>query len=127
MIWQELKSYTEKQNNIMVNGIRLVIQNVRKFFVNVIIVVLWVMVQIVVIQDIKAIGLVVCLKFKMEYVHLIIWVFGMQSVYPSVLKTFAAAIIVVQVVLTRVQKLTGIVVIKKISIPNARRLQKESE
>ena len=127
MIWQELKSYTEKQNNIMVNGIRLVIQNVRKFFVNVIIVVLWVMVQIVVIQDIKAIGLVVCLKFKMEYVHLIIWVFGMQSVYQFVLKSFAAAIIVVQVVLTRVQKLTGIVVIKKISNPNAQRLQKKSE
>ena len=111
----------------MDNGIRLVIQNVRKFFVNVITVVLWVMVQIVVIQEIKVIGLVVCLKFKMEYVHLIIWVFGMQSVYQFVLKSFAAAIIVVQVVLTRVQKLTGIVAIKKISNPNAQRLQKESE
>ena len=111
----------------MDNGIRLVIQNVRKFFVNVIIVVLWVMVQIVVIQEIKVIGLVVCQKNKMEYVNLIIWVFGMQNVFQSVLKSFAAAIIVVQVVLTRVQKLTGIVVIKKISIPNAQRLQKESE
>ena len=58
----------------MDNGIRLVIQNVRKFFVNVIIVVLWVMVQIVVIQEIKVIGLVVCQKNKMEYVNLIIWV-----------------------------------------------------
>ena len=106
---------------------RLVVQNVLKFFVNVITVVLWVMVQIVVIQEIKVIGLVVCLKFKMEFVHLIIWVFGMQSVYQFVLKRFAAAITVAQVVLTKVQKLTGIVVIKKISIPNAQRLQKESE
>ena len=106
---------------------RLVVQNVLKFFVNVITVVLWVMVQIVVIQEIKVIGLVVCLKFKMEFVHLIIWVFGMQSVYPSVLKRFAAAITVAQVVLTKVQKLTGIVVIKKISIPNAQKLQKETE
>ena len=111
----------------MDNGIRLVIQNVRKFFVNVIIVVLWVMVQIVVIQEIKVIGLVVCQKNKMEYVNLIIWVFGMQSVFQSVLKSFAAAIIVVQVVLMKVQKLTGIVAIKKISFPNALRLQKESE
>ena len=111
----------------MDNGIRLAIQNVLKFFVDAIIVVLWVMVQIVVIQEIKVIGLVVCLKFKMEFVHLIIWVFGMQSVYPSVLKRFVAAITVAQVVLTKVQKLTGIVVIKKISIPNAQKLQKETE
>ena len=106
---------------------RLVVQNVLKFFVNVITVVLWVMVQIVVIQEIKVIGLVVCQKNKMEYVNLIIWVFGMQSVYQSVLESFAAAIIVVQVVLMKVQKLTGIVAIKKISFPNALRLQKESE
>ena len=111
----------------MDSGIRLAIQNVLKFFVDATIVVLWVMVQIVVIQEIKVIGLVVCLKFKMEFVHLIIWVFGMQSVYPSVLEKFAGAITVAQVVLTKVQKLTGIVVIKKISIPNAQRLQKESE
>ena len=111
----------------MDSGIRLAIQNVLKFFVDATIVVLWVMVQIVVIQDIKVIGLAACLKFKMEFVHLIIWVFGMQSVYPSVLERFAAAITVAQVVLTKVQKLIGIVVIKKISFPNAQRLQKESE
>ncbi len=46
----------------MGSGMRLVIQNALKLVANVGIVVLWVMVQIVVIQEIRVIGLVACWK-----------------------------------------------------------------
>ena len=83
--------------------------------------------RIVVIPDIKVIGLVACPRLKMEIVSLIIWVFGMQSVYQSVPKSFAVATIVAQVVLTKAQKLTGIAATKKISFPSVQRFQNKSE
>ena len=105
----------------------LVILNVVKLFADAKIVVHWTMVQIVVIQAKKVIGLVACPKFRMDYVGLIIWVFGMQSVNQFVLRVYVSATIVVQVVLMRVRKLTGIVVIKKSTIPSVQRLQNKSE
>ncbi len=76
------------------------------------------MVQIVVIQEIRVIGLVVCRKQKMDCANLIIWVFGMQNALNIVIIRFVDATIVVQVVLMKAQELTGIVVIMKISFQN---------
>ena len=61
----------------------------------------------------------------MNCVHLIIWVFGMQNALNIAMTRFAGAIIVVQVALMKVQELTGIVVIMKISFQNVQRLPKK--
>ncbi len=50
----------------------------------------------------------------MNCVHLIIWVFGMKNALNIAMTRFAGATIVVQVVLMKVQELTGIVAIMKI-------------
>jgi hypothetical protein len=72
------------------------------------------MVQIAVIQGEKVTGLVVCRKIKQNCVRQIIWDFGTQNALNIAITRFVGATIVILVALTRVHKLTGIVVTTKI-------------